>query len=91
MSVESIIRENGALPATIGCLNGRLCIGMKESEIEKLAKASSATKISRRDLAVVASHALTGGTTIAGTMVLAHLAGIKVFASGVCLHFPSEH
>jgi pseudouridine-5'-phosphate glycosidase len=87
LAVESIIRENGALPATIGCLDGRLYVGMKESEIETLAKAKSAIKVSRRDLVVAAARGLTGGTTIAGTMILARLAGIKVFATGVCLLF----
>src|SRR5271170_7377349 len=83
VSVESIIRKHGAVPATIGCLNGQLYIGMTAKEIEELAKAKSAAKISRRDFAVVTARGLTGGTTIAGTMVLAHMAGIKVFATGV--------
>ena len=83
MSVESVIREHGAIPATIGCLNGKLFVGMTSNEIELLAKTSKATKISRRDLAVVTARGMTGGTTIAGTMILAHMAGIKVFATGV--------
>jgi pseudouridylate synthase len=83
ISVESIIRKQGAVPATIGCLNGKLYVGMTVKEIEALARTPSASKISRRDLAVVAARGLTGGTTIAGTMVLAHMAGIKVFATGV--------
>jgi pseudouridylate synthase len=82
-SVESIIRKHGAVPATIGCLKGNLYVGMTVNEIEELAKSPSAAKISRRDLAVVTARGLTGGTTIAGTMVLAHMAGIKVFATGV--------
>jgi pseudouridine-5'-phosphate glycosidase len=87
VSVESIIRKHGAVPATIGCLNGRLHVGMTVNEIEVLAKTSSATKISRRDFAVVAARGLTGGTTIAGTMILAHKTGIKVFATGVYFVF----
>jgi pseudouridine-5'-phosphate glycosidase len=83
ISVESIIRKHGAVPATIGCLNGKLLVGMTPTEIEGLVKTSSVSKISRRDLAVVTARGLTGGTTIAGTMVLAHMAGIKVFATGV--------
>jgi pseudouridine-5'-phosphate glycosidase len=83
MSVESIIRKHGAIPATIGCLNGKLYVGMTSNEIELLAKTSPAAKISRRDFAVVAARGMTGGTTIAGTMILAHMAGIKVFATGV--------
>jgi pseudouridylate synthase len=83
ISVESIIRKQGAVPATIGCLNGKLLVGMTVNEIEALAQTPSASKISRRDLAVVAARELTGGTTIAGTMVVAHMTGIKVFATGV--------
>ena len=83
ISVESIIRKHGAIPATIGCLNGKLHIGMTLNEIELLAKTSPAAKISRRDFAVVAARGMTGGTTIAGTMILAHMASIKVFATGV--------
>ena len=60
-----------------------MLVGMTSNEIESLATAANPTKISRRDLAVVAARGLTGGTTIAGTMVLAHMAGIKVFATGV--------
>lgn len=83
ISVESIIRDNGAIPATIGCINGLLHVGMTSHEIEVLAESKAAAKISRRDFAVVAARGMTGGTTIAGTMVLAHMAGIKVFATGV--------
>jgi pseudouridine-5'-phosphate glycosidase len=83
LSVESIIRKLGAVPATIGCLRGRLHVGMSQAEIELLAKAPKAAKISRRDFAVVTARGLSGGTTIAGTMVLAHMAGIKIFATGV--------
>jgi pseudouridylate synthase len=83
LKVESIIRDHGAIPATIGCIEGQLQVGMTSHEIETLANSKAATKISRRDLAVVAARGLTGGTTIAGTIVLAHMAGIKVFATGV--------
>ena len=83
LSLESIVRKSGVLPATIGCLNGHFLVGMTSSEIEALAKAPSPSKISRRDFAVVAARGWTGGTTIAGTMILAHMAGIKVFATGV--------
>ena len=82
VSVESIIRDNGAIPATIGCIEGQLHVGMTSNDIEVLAESKSAVKISRRDFAVVAARGMTGGTTIAGTMVLAHMAGIKVFATG---------
>ena len=86
LRVESIIRDHGAIPATIGCIEGQLHVGMTSNEIETLARSKSVTKISRRDLAVVAARGLTGGTTIAGTMILAHMAGIKVFATGVRKH-----
>jgi pseudouridine-5'-phosphate glycosidase len=82
-AVESIVRKCGAIPATIGCLEGKLIVGMTLREITTLATAPVVTKISRRDLAVVTARRLTGGTTIAGTMILAHMAGIKVFAPGV--------
>jgi pseudouridylate synthase len=83
VDVENIIRKHGAIPATIGCVNGNLRVGMTLTEIETLAAAPEPAKISRRDFAVVTARRLTGGTTIAGTMVLAHMAGIKVFATGV--------
>ena len=89
-SVESIIRRNGAVPATIGCINGKSLVGMTSEEILSLAKSSSPVKISRRDLAVVAAKGLTGGTTIAGTMILAHMTGIKVFATGVLMRLALE-
>lgn len=83
IDAEAIVRSHGAIPATIGCLNGKMYVGMTTNEIEVLAKTKSAAKVSRRDLAVIAARGLTGGTTIAGTMILAHMAGIKVFATGV--------
>jgi len=89
-SVQSIIRQNGAVPATIGCINGKSLVGLTSEEIGILAKSSSPAKISRRDLAIVAARGLTGGTTIAGTMILAHMAGIKVFATGVLMPFRQE-
>jgi len=85
MSVESIIRKQGAIPVTISCLDGQLLVGMSSKEIEVLARSERAAKLSRRDLAVVTARGGCGGTTIAGTMILAHMAGIKVFATGVCM------
>jgi len=87
LSVEAIVRKHGAVPATIGCLNGNLFVGMTAGEIETLTKTPHASKISRRDFAVVTARGLSGGTTIAGTMVLAHMAGIKVFATGVNIFY----
>ncbi|KAI2016194.1 hypothetical protein LOY97_000814 [Ophidiomyces ophidiicola] len=88
--LESIVRENGGVPATIGVLNGIARVGMNAAELTELTSASlqkNVLKVSRRDLGYICGVGLTGkrmhgGTTIAGTMVLAQLAGIKVFATG---------
>ncbi|KAK9256465.1 pseudouridine-5'-phosphate glycosidase [Lipomyces tetrasporus] len=83
--LNKIIRAEGAVPATIALVNGRPTVGASDEEIEYLCKPpkdGSFIKISRRDLAYAVAHGVTGGTTIAGTMVLAHLAGIRVFATG---------
>lgn len=81
--VEVIIRDEGAEPATIAVMDGRIRIGLDDGELERLARAgASALKLSRRDLpAALASGAL-GATTVAGTMICAHLAGIEVFVTG---------
>lgn len=79
--VEQIIRENGAIPATIAFLSGKPCVGLSEEEIDQLA-AAPANKVSRRDVAYTMANRLSGGTTISGTMILAEKAGIKVFATG---------
>ncbi|QVM07438.1 hypothetical protein D8B26_002137 [Coccidioides posadasii str. Silveira] len=88
--LESIVRENGGVPATIGILNGVARVGMSTAELTELTSAcreKNVLKVSRRDLGYICGMGLAGkhmhgGTTIAGTMVLAHLAGIKVFATG---------
>ncbi|KAF8605153.1 hypothetical protein BDV93DRAFT_74752 [Ceratobasidium sp. AG-I] len=89
ISCEENIRANGAIPATIGLLEGRMHVGLERNQLEILAdvdslkKAGKApVKLSRRDIAPAMSLGYYGGTTIAGTTVLAHLAGIKVFATG---------
>ncbi|WP_088280718.1 pseudouridine-5'-phosphate glycosidase [Ideonella sp. A 288] len=80
--VESLIRAEGAVPATIAVIDGRIRIGLDEAQLERLGQARDAAKVSRRDLpAVLASGAL-GATTVAGTMVCAALAGIEVFVTG---------
>ena len=81
--VEALIRAEGAEPATIAVMDGRIHIGLADDELERLARAGSAAlKLSRRDLpAALASGAL-GATTVAGTMICAHLAGIEVFVTG---------
>ena len=83
LNVEKIIRENGAVPATIGIIGGRLKAGLSADEIEYLGKKGlEVTKASRRDLAVLVSRGEDGATTVTTTMIIAHMAGIKVFATG---------
>lgn len=81
--VEKTVRENGAVPATIAIINGVCTVGCSNDEIEHLGKAGlSVTKTSRRDIPVVVAKGLDGATTVASTMILAAMAGIKVFATG---------
>ncbi len=83
LAVENIIRENGAVPATICVIGGRLKAGCTKEEIEYLGKAGpKVTKASRRDLAVLCARKADGATTVTTTMIIAHMAGIKVFATG---------
>ncbi len=82
LTVERIIRENGAIPATIAIMNGRLKVGLTPDEIEILGKSPDAIKTSRRDMPFIVAKGLTGATTVASTMIIAALAGIKVFATG---------
>ena len=83
LNVEQIIRENGAVPATIAVIGGRLKAGLSESEIEYLGKKGcGVTKASRRDLPVLVARGEDGATTVTTTMIIAHMAGIKVFATG---------
>jgi pseudouridine-5'-phosphate glycosidase len=80
--MEAAVREEGAVPATIGVLGGKIYIGMSEADLDELANDPKPRKVSQRDLATVAIKAENGGTTVAGTMCAAHKAGIKVFATG---------
>ncbi|CAO2654442.1 Nn.00g111750.m01.CDS01 [Neocucurbitaria sp. VM-36] len=88
--LESVVRTNGGVPATIGILDGVARVGMDPEELIRLASSagkSSTLKLSRRDLSYVggmrlANKLFNGGTTISGTMLLAHLAGIKIFGTG---------
>ena len=83
LSVEKIIRENGAVPATIAIIGGRLKAGLSPEEIEYFGKKGQAiTKASRRDLAVLCARGEDGATTVTTTMMIAHMAGIRVFATG---------
>jgi len=82
LSVQSEIVRHGAVPATIAILDGRLKIGLAEQELDQLAQVKSALKISRADVAFAISQKETAGTTVAATMLIAKMAGIKVFATG---------
>jgi len=80
---EQIVREQGAVPATIAILNGKLKVGLSDQELEFLGKTGMGiTKTSRRDIAYNVSQKIDGATTVAATMYIASLAGIKVFATG---------
>lgn len=82
--VEATVREQGAVPATVAIMNGRLCAGLSEEQIVALGKAGhQALKVSRRDIPFALANADTmGATTVAATMIIAQLAGIAVFATG---------
>ena len=83
LHVESIVREHGAVPATVAVINGRLRAGLTPEEIDYLGrKGREVIKVSRRDLPVVVARGLDGATTVASTMIIAALAGIEVFATG---------
>ena len=80
---EQIIRDNGAIPATIEIIKGEMIEGIKEEEIENIAKQGhKVVKTSRRDLPIIISKKLDGATTVATTMIIANMAGIKLFATG---------
>lgn len=82
VGVENIIATEGAVPATIAVIDGRLKIGLSAAERAELARAGNAMKLSRADLGFAVSEGRTGGTTVAATMIAAALAGISVFATG---------
>ena len=83
MLVEQTIRENGAVPATIAILGGRLKAGLSPEEIEYLGKSGrGVAKVSRRDLPMIVARGADGATTVTTTMIIAHMAGISVFATG---------
>src|SRR6218665_3580866 len=81
-SVEKIIRDEGAVPATIAVIDGILHIGLEDATLEKLAQTEGAMKLSRADLAFAIAERRTGATTVAATMIAAARAGIRVFATG---------
>ncbi len=81
-AMEATIRNEGAIPATIGVHNGKIVIGLSRDEIERLGTSQHVLKVSRRDLAVVLATRRLGATTVAGTMLCASMAGIRFFATG---------
>lgn len=83
LNVEKIVRENGAIPATIAIINGVPTVGISHDQIDYLGKKGlSVPKASRRDIPVLMAQKLDGATTVAATMIIAKLAGIKIFATG---------
>lgn len=82
LAVEQVIRDHGAIPATIGIINGEPVIGMTPEEIEQFGKKEGVAKVSRRDLPIVFANKGWGATTVAATMILAEMAGIEVFVTG---------
>ena len=80
---ERVCRENGAVPATCAIIGGKLCAGLTAEEIDYLGReGTKVTKASRRDLPLLLAKGMDGATTVAATMIVAHMAGIKVFATG---------
>ena len=82
LKVEEIIRSEGAVPATIAILNGIIKVGLTHDEIEFLAKEKDVLKVSKRDFGFTISQKRTGATTVSATMLVAKMAGIKIFATG---------
>lgn len=83
LNVEKVIRENGAVPATIAIIGGRLKAGLTADEIEYFGKKGlDITKASRRDIAAIVSRGMDGATTVTTTMMIAHMAGINIFSTG---------
>lgn len=82
LEVEKVIRDRGAIPATIAILDGKIKVGLSKDEIEYLGSAENVYKVSRRDLPFIVSKQLNGATTAASTMIIAKMAEIKVFVTG---------
>jgi pseudouridine-5'-phosphate glycosidase len=80
--MEAAVRDEGATPATIAVMEGQVHVGLSEHQLEELSRNKQALKVSRRDLAAAMLHKADGGTTVAGTLYIAHQAGIRLFATG---------
>lgn len=82
LAVEAVVRDNGAVPATIAVLDGRVLVGLSAETLDRLARTPDVMKLSRADLAYAVATGRPGSTTVAATMIVAALAGIRVFATG---------
>ncbi|MEO1492348.1 MAG: pseudouridine-5'-phosphate glycosidase [Pseudomonadota bacterium] len=82
LAVEAVVRDRGATPATIAVIDGTLRVGLDHKDLQMLSTASNVRKLSRADMAAALVDGATGSTTVAATMIAAHLAGIEVFATG---------
>jgi pseudouridylate synthase len=82
LAMEAAVREGGAIPATIAVLKGQITVGLSGEQIEYLAQAKNVRKCSRRDLPIAVGLCEDAATTVAGTMIVAHMVGIRVFATG---------
>ena len=80
--LEQVVREGGAVPATVAVLGGRLCVGLDAAQLARLAEGEGVRKVSRRDLALAVARGEDGATTVAGTLWIASRAGLRVFATG---------
>jgi pseudouridylate synthase len=82
LAVEQMVRDNGAIPATIAIMNGQCYVGLSEEQIEYFGKEKGVWKVSIRDIPYVLTKGIFGATTVAATMRIASIAGIKVFVTG---------
>ncbi|HKP68292.1 MAG TPA: pseudouridine-5'-phosphate glycosidase, partial [Pyrinomonadaceae bacterium] len=82
LTLEQIVRDTGAIPATIAMFDGEIFVGLNRDQIEKLATSGDVRKLSVRDLAIASALKVDGATTVATTSLIAHRAGINVFATG---------
>ncbi len=82
LDLEGEVRKNGAIPATIAVVEGRICIGLDENQLQHLSQGVNLRKVSLRDFSPAIAQGASGGTTVAGTLIVAEQAGIKVFATG---------
>lgn len=82
LKVEKTVRDNGAIPATIGIIDGEIVVGMTPEQIEDFGKKKGIAKVSKRDLPIVCAKKLYGATTVSATMIIAKMAGIRLFVTG---------